>query len=791
MVLIMKKLFCLAFIILLFGTFPIQSFAQNRLLRYADKQKELENFQHAAEIYEQAYKRNPKVGTARNAAEAYSQIQDYEKSFEWWEKVITNKEAERLDYANYLTAAMKVGKADEIDEMLNGSSFDENDFPELDFDLFRTMSSKAAQVKLVPLTGINTDGSDFGLKVDNQGNKYFSSDRGNVISTDKKGIRLDAKSNLYSSEKSSFNDRAFFGIYKFDKDSALSKLVSDLPDALHISDPSLMESQNVIFYSVFRDVNKIKGSREFSLNSEIFYSKIGADGTLSEAKAFPLNSITEYGVLNPFVDEKTKRIYFASDKPGGMGGFDIYYVTYDGDLNFGEPVNLGERINTPKNERYPSVDGSTIYFSSNGLPGLGGMDIFKAEVSPSGFNNVQNMGDPFNSPRDDFGYLVTTEGKRYLSSDRTGGMGLDDIYLIEDLFKKLIARVIDCNGKVISEEFTTLLTEKDEVDLIPSQRNEKGEVLADLQPESNFNLKISKKGYFSIYDSTLSTIGLKEDVLEREYKLFRIPYNMPVLVDIVYYDLDKSKIRNDAEPVLKKMAELMTKYDFLDLSVASHTDTRASDEYNRVLSEKRASAVKQYLGQFGIDENRVKIDWFGEQQLTNDCGNGVPCPETKHQLNRRSQLVLEAFTDQNKEYELPESLFGKDLCDENSLFEQIQNEMNSIPTVYFDFDKSAIRAIHEKELEKVTLMMKKLKNLQLYLSGHTDQRGNEDYNLKLAERRAKAVLEYLVQRGIEANRIEYKWFGKLQPIHDCGSVPCTENMHQLNRRTELHLKGIK
>jgi outer membrane protein OmpA-like peptidoglycan-associated protein len=88
-------------------------------------------------------------------------------------------------------------------------------------------------------------------------------------------------------------------------------------------------------------------------------------------------------------------------------------------------------------------------------------------------------------------------------------------------------------------------------------------------------------------------------------------------------------------------------------------------------------------------------------------------------------------------------------------------------------------------------MMKKLKNLQLYIAGHTDQRGNEDYNLKLAERRAKAVLEYLVQRGVESNRIEFKWFGKSQPINDCGTIPCTENMHQLNRRTELHLKGNK
>jgi hypothetical protein len=116
---------------------------------------------------------------------------------------------------------------------------------------------------------------------------------------------------------------------------------------------------------------------------------------------------------------------------------------------------------------------NTLYFSSNGRSGFGGMDIFKAEISFSGFSNVQNMGSPYNSPRDDFGYFVTAEGKRYLSSDRTGGMGLDDIYLIEDLFKKLIARVIDCDDNVITEEFTSALTKKDGVDLISTLRNER------------------------------------------------------------------------------------------------------------------------------------------------------------------------------------------------------------------------------------------------------------------------------------------------------------------------------
>jgi outer membrane protein OmpA-like peptidoglycan-associated protein len=789
MVLIMKKLFCLLFLIVSLGLHSVE--AQNRQLRYADRQLELENYQHAAETYEKAYQSKARYTTAKKAAETFQLIQNYEKSFQWWETVVSSEEAERSDYYNYLTAAIKVGKGDQIGEILDATSFEEYDFPEIDFQMVRQMSTKKTKVKLVPVEGINSEGSDFGLQTKSEGIKYFSSDRGQVVPTEKKNIRLDAKSKLYSSEKSSFNDREFFSIYKSDSDGNISKVVSDLPDALHVSDPSLMEGKGIMFYTVFRDINKIKGNREFEINPEIYFSKVSPDGSLSQSKAFPLNDFVNYGVQNPFVDEASKRIYFASDMPGGLGGFDLYYVTYDEDMNFGDAVNLGSVVNTSQNESHPSIHENTLYFSSRGHAGIGGMDIFSATIVGNEFQQVQNLGLPYNSPRDDFGYFVSDEGKRYLSSDRIGGLGLDDIYLVEDLFKMLIARVIDCDGNIISEAFESTLSIVDDMAMIPTMRNEKGELTAELEPEKNFQLNISKKGYFSISDNTLSTVGLEEDVLEREYRLSRIPYNLPVAVDIVYYDLDKSKIRNDAQPVLDKMAELMQQYDFLDLAVASHTDSRASDAYNEALSQRRADAVKEYLSQFGIPGSRVRVDWYGEEKLVNDCGDGIPCPETKHQLNRRSELVLEAFTDKDREYDFPKELIGKDVCDESDLFEALQREFNSVPTVYFDFDKSTIRSVHQKDLERVGIMLNKMKNLQLYLAGHTDQRGNEDYNMKLAERRAKAVMEYLVKRGVDAARMQYEWFGKSQPINDCGSVPCTEAMHQENRRTELHLKGRK
>lgn len=783
--LIMRKFLIIAILALLTGLSALPLQAQNSLLRYADKQYELENYSHAASLYEQAHDRKPNYENAQKAALSFQKIQQYDKSFEWWRTTIGYEEATREDFLNYLMSAMKAENGVTSQELLAGSPFKESAFPEIDFAKIRELNNKKANVKLVQPKGINSDGSDFRITEDIEGNKYFTSDRGSVYPSEKPAVRLDAKSNVFSEEKSDLNDREFFGIYRYSNSDDLEKMTFDVPGGLVYSDPTLMESKNILFYTTFRNIRKVKKTREFEVNPEIYFSKITADGTLSETKAFPLNNATEYGVMHPFIDEKGKRVYFASDMPGGFGGFDLYYVTYDDGLNFGSPVNLGSSVNTKEDESHPFIMGEKFHFSSKGHPGLGGMDIFQATFKDEFFTNVENMGVPFNSPRDDFGYFITSKGKRYLSSDRKGGMGMDDIYLIEDLNKYLLARVIDCNGNIISEEFETTLTVRNQNENLPTTRGTKSELLGDVLPETDYNLTISKRGYFKIHDNELTTKGLQGDTLRREYRLAPIPYNMPVFVDIVYYDLDKSQIRENAQPTLDKIADLMKRYSFIDLKVGSHTDSRASKEYNEALSERRADAVRDYLAKFDIPESRVKLDWFGEENRTNDCGDGVPCPETEHQLNRRSELVLEAFPDKNIDYDLPSELLGKDICDPAALFSALNHD---VPTIYFDFDKANLRPVHKTELERLALFLQRMRTLNLSIEGHTDQRGNEEYNMKLSERRAKAVMDYLIKRGVEVDRMSSEWLGKTKPVHDCGAVPCTEAMHQLNRRTELHLK---
>ena len=785
MVLIMKKTLTILGITagLFFGAAGWAS-AQNSKIRYADDQLKLQNYQHALDMYQEAYAKKPNYKVAKKTAAAQDSVRNFDKSFDWWKTTVGYEEAKNEDYVQLLRTGILSDNFDEAKAILQAKGVN----PDSLGISPNKIPQSSRKLKIQPLEGVNSSESDFSYLEDANGNKYFVSDRGGSFSSDMPGIRIDGRNKYFSQEKNDYTDRSYFSVYQQDKDGNISKVVSNVPNTLNFSDPSYASNQKLLFYSVTRSITKVKKNRNITVQPEIYFSKVGPDGKLEGFTAFPFNDSIRYAVMHPFVDEEAKRLYFTSDMPGGMGKFDLYYSEYDENMVFSTPVNLGPEVNTSGNETHPFRKGNKFYFSSTGHKGLGGLDIFEADYNANTpITGVRNMGTPINSLADDFAYREGKDKTIYLSSNRKGGQGLDDIYMAKDMYKQFLARVLDCNGEIITETYLATFRDKTQGIMVPTARNGKGEMTAQLEPESDFGITISKPGYFSLTDESITTKGFEGDTVKRDYKLVPIPYQLPVHVDIVYYDLDKFAIRKDAMLALDKLADLMKKYSFLDLLVASHTDSRASDEYNITLSNNRAKAVTEYLGARGISADRVRLEWFGESQLINDCGNGKPCVEDNHQLNRRSELVLEAFPDPTKQYEIPQELKDMDFCEPEDIFEKIQGEINDIPTIYFDFDKSMLRSVHKTELERTAIMLKRMPNLMLNIEGHTDQRGNEEYNKNLSERRAQVVMDYLVNRGVESNRLESQWFGKTRPIHNCDEVTCTEAMHQLNRRTELRV----
>lgn len=792
-----RKVFLILFSLFCFLFFQIGSQAQQAILRYADTQYNLENYYQAAKAYKKAYNKDAKYETAVKLANTLEKFGSYDEAYEWWTIVIGHSESTKHNYLHYLNAALKIHNWEEIDKLLEKGGYASSDFPELNIDGIRKLAEKSRNFKLLPVGEINSDASELGVSFDKNGNLLFSSDRG-AVGNGKSipSLRLDAKNDIFSKDKSEYNEREFYKMYKKNSKGEVAELTSDLQNAFHVTDPHYFPEKELIFYTAFVAKTKVRRRKNLVNHAGVYFGKIDESGKIRDSKPFPFNDHLAFGVMNPYVDKSTNRLYFASDMPGGQGGFDIYYSEFDDNLNFSKPVNLGPKINTPQNESHPSIFGDKLYFASRGHIGFGGIDLFEADFIEGNVDNVQNMGLPYNSSRDDFFFVIAENGNKYFTSDRLGGQGLDDIYTIEELNKFLKVIVEDCNGEPI-KNYEALLVDNSGNPVSTSQ-NKKGDLIAELELESEYLLSLGKKGYFSLSDSTLSTVGFEGDTLVRKYTLAAIPYKSKLFADNIYYDFDKSDIRDSEKSTLENIGKLLIENPHTVLYVSSHTDSRGSNAYNDALSERRAQAVYQYLGEKGIASDRIKLEWFGEANLANNCTDGVPCAEINHQLNRRSELVLSAFVDEDMSYELPEVVDNP--CDFMAQYDtpsyQKEEEKNvdnltkketvqDLPTVYFDFDRSDLKSVHQKELDQVINQMKSNLSLNLIVEGHTDQRGSDVYNEYLSEKRARSVVDYLIQNGIDRNRIEYSFYGEHLPTNDCSIRGCPEVLHQANRRTTL------
>lgn len=779
MVLNMKKFFIYLLSLLMCCALYGNVNAQGGLLRYADQKTEEMNYLEAAQGYEAAFNKKASYHAAKGAAIAYSKLRDYQKTYDWWKKAINYPEATSQDWLNYIGATNQADNFEAVLEALDSISNGKGEvLSNLQLDSLKYWYSQPANATMNGLDVINTSSTEFGWVNDNKGNVYFSSDRGGEYDRERRALRID-KSYKYYDKNSDWTGRDFLGIYKMDADGEVSPFEVPVPDVFHATDPHILTEQNVMFYTVTREIRK---SKNYEVQSEIYFSQLDENGQPTDFKGLSINEPLSYGLKSPYLDEANQRLYFASNMPGGYGGYDIYYMEFSNGFEFGEPVNLGALINTPGNERDPFFQDGVFYFASDGHVGLGGLDLFMANVSNDGFSGLKNMGLPFNSPQDDFGVNYSGDGNLILSSNRPESKGWDDIFEMEELYKRFQALVLGCDGQLVRGELDVVLMEASERKNAQVDKDGKGKLEAELAPDTAYEMTIKKNGYFSIHDKEINTSGLSGDLLKKSYQLVRIPYKTTVYADLVYYNLNESAIRGDGETTLNKIAELLNTYSFINILVRSHTDTRASNDYNEALSEKRANAVRDYLEQYGIARSRVHAEWFGEEKLVNDCGDGVPCPEAMHQVNRRSELLLVAFPEEGKAYDLPKELEDIDLCD----FDNFKLPAK-VPTVYFDFNKTGLKTEEMIALEKVALMLKNMLNQRLTISGHADQRGPEEYNERLSERRALVVKEYLENTGVDSAQLDYEFFGDSNPINDCNQINCTPEMHRTNRRAELNL----
>lgn len=429
-----------------------------------------------------------------------------------------------------------------------------------------------------------------------------------------------------------------------------------------------------------------KSSEEGVNMLKLYFAELKDEEKWGKPSEFPFNS-DNYSTGHPAVTSDGNVLFFASDMPGGFGGVDIWKSEFKNG-KWQTPTNLGSRFNTPEDEMFPFLhNDSTLYFASNGLEGLGGLDLFRLDLS----NRVakpRNLGFPLNTKGDDFGIaLKDGESHGYFSSNREGGTGDDDIYnvtiydfiikvnLIDSLTREpLLGNIVV--DELLPPNITEIVNEKDGISVlfralkgsnfvakgvasgylpgnisIATQKEsdditwltydlpllpEKAE-RADLLVVKNNEL-VSQLFYktsdaqYELHNG-LDIASLQDELTEKSYAI-----GETVILENVYYDFDKYNIRKDASETLDEIVAFLSENPEAKIDLASHTDIRGSLSYNERLAQNRAQSAMNYLIDHGVSADRIAVTSFGETQTFNDCkGN---CNEQAHQINRRTEIRI-------------------------------------------------------------------------------------------------------------------------------------------------------
>jgi outer membrane protein OmpA-like peptidoglycan-associated protein len=416
------------------------------------------------------------------------------------------------------------------------------------------------------------------------------------------------------------------------------------------STPVFTKDGKTMYFTRNNFLNGKKGKSEDKATFVKIYKATFVDGEWGNITELPFNN-NESSFAHPALSLDEKTMYFASDRSGTIGHSDIYKVKIKNDGSFGSPENLGSKINTTGRESFPSVDkDGNLYFASDGHLGLGGLDLFKAEMNKDGsFEKPKNMGDQINSPKDDFAATFYDKTSGFFTSNRDNGKGFDDIYY----FKEKL-----CNQKadgIVYDAQTKLPIPTATVILFNDEMKEVEKIATDVNGYYSFTVNCDKKYYIRALKEAYgpAEIKLTTDAVNQKTNtndIYLSKKQIPIdegtdlakifNISKIYFDLDKSNIRPDAEIHLQKIIEVMKQYPNMVIDIRSHTDSRQTHKYNEALSDRRAKSTLEYLVKNKIARNRLTAKGYGETQLVNQCVDDVYCTEEEHQMNRRSEFII-------------------------------------------------------------------------------------------------------------------------------------------------------
>ena len=454
--------------------------------------------------------------------------------------------------------------------------------------------------------------------------------------------------------------RAKFSNGQLSKEEPFSSKLNSL---LNESSPVFTRTMDTIYFTRNYQVPLSKEEKKKKAEEKVLlelYRSVRKNNEWTDPVRLPFN-VTGYSVAHPAITPDGKWLYFAADIKETRGKSDIFRVRINHKKGtYGKPENLGDLINTEGRETFPFISSKNVlFFSSDGLPGLGGLDVFAVKIEQDGsLKRLQNIGRPGNTPDDDFAFVLDEDRSiGFLSSNRPGGKGKDDIYYfvqnrpLEFDCKKTIKGIVkDIDTKEVLGHVTLTLSDSDQKEMAKIENKTNGDYdfgAKTVNCDDTFVFLRAQREDYAVVEEQVNirekgTVIEKEILMKTTKKKLQKGDDLAKIFQIkeIKFDLNKYNIRPDAAAELVKIVEAMKDHPTMKIDIRSHTDSRGSDKYNLILSDKRAKATMAWIVSQGIAKNRLTAKGYGETQLVNGCKNGVPCTEEEHQQNRRSEFII-------------------------------------------------------------------------------------------------------------------------------------------------------
>ena len=668
---------------------------------------------------------------------------------------------------------------------------------------------------------INTKDSEFGTTFYGKDKVVFAAPKDNAVLT----------RTVWSENKQAFLDLYIGTITEEGEIDGKQRVLGDVNNKFHEGIVSFTKDLKTVYFDAnnYTSKNKAKKDSTGMVNIQMYRADVEDNGAWTNVVKLPFNS-DEYSTGHPALSLDDNTLYFISDRPGSLGKTDIYMVEIKDDGTYGRPKNLGTRINTEDREMFTFIiDENILYFSSDGHPGFGELDVFAIKIFDNTVSEPINLEDKVNSKKDDFAYIIDdTNHKGYFSSNRKGGKGDDDIYG----FVASPPLYIECNqaiAGVVRDKDTQELLPGAEVILQDEQGNQLQITTADENDatysfeatcDTNYKIIASTQGYLREELDIKTVNDIDADPLKTDVnlapELIVVDEKIMININSIYFDFDKWNIRPDAAKELDKVIAVMKEHPSMIIEGGSHTDSRAREAYNQILSEKRAKSTVDYIVAGGIDPNRLTAKGYGEMQLVNNCSSFVKCSREEHQLNRRTEFVIviddDRFVqvsteDEQLVSEVIPPIESEDLIkpvkkevepiveQEVSVREVVQpivetikpsSNFIKIKPIYYDFDEWSLSNKELPQIDKVVQIMKENPAIIVEAGVHTDSKNRMAYNQMFSNKRANSVVRYIISKGIHPNRISGKGYGETRLVNHCKSfVKCTPQEEQVNRRIEF------